>query len=72
MKTVKKDNEVNVKVFIRDHLDRVYSEKEELTRVFQLMGSTNPFTTSAISSAPMRARPILVGSRFMHSSHSPH
>lgn len=36
------------------------------------MGSTKPFTTSAMSSAPTRARPTLVGSRFMHVSQTAH
>jgi hypothetical protein len=42
------------------------------TRVFQLIGSTNPLMTSAISSAPTLARPTTVGSRFIHVSHAPH
>lgn len=46
--------------------------KGRRTRVFQLIGSTKPFTTSAMSSAPTRARPTLDGSRFMHVSQSPH
>src|SRR5882762_8914230 len=43
-----------------------------LTSVFQLIGSTKPFTTSAIISAPTLARPTMVGSRFMHVSQVAH
>lgn len=43
-----------------------------LTRVFQLIGSTKLFTTSATTSTLIFARPILVGSRFMQVSHIAH
>jgi len=41
-------------------------------RVFQLIGSTKPFTTSAINSAPTFARPTVLGSRFMQVSQMAH
>jgi hypothetical protein len=42
------------------------------TKVFQLIGSTNPLITSAISSALTLARPMVVGSRFMQVSQLEH
>lgn len=43
-----------------------------LTKVFQLIGSTKPFTTSATSSALTFALPTTAGSRFIHISHLAH
>lgn len=50
----------------------IEKRKRELTKVFQLIPSTNPFTTSAINSAPTFALPTLEGSRFIQVSQTPH
>ena len=73
MNTVRNDSDVNVNACADSCQHHLRTRRmERLASVFQLIGSTKPFTTSAISSAPTRARPTFVGSRFMHVSHTPH
>lgn len=72
MKTVKNASDVKVNIWegFSQRIGSYYSR--ERTKVFQLIGSTKPFTTSAISSAPTFARPTTVGSRFIQASQLPH
>lgn len=76
MKTVKNDSDVKVNAcawsLYQFHVYNSHETLTEFTKVFQLMGSTKPFTTSAIISAPTFARPTIVGSRLMHVSHDAH
>jgi hypothetical protein len=71
-KTVRKASEVNVNIYHRDKKPSGQIKKSCLTSVFQLIGSTNPLMTSAISSAPTFARPTTIGSRFIQVSQFAH
>ena len=86
MKTVRKVRETTVKAWswgvsirltgcgltLHESGRGVNLANRALTNVFQLMGSTKLFTTSAMSSALTRARPIFVGSRSMQVFHLAH
>lgn len=70
--TVRNAKEDRVKSYQLWSVHAIAHAKGRLTSVFQLMGSTNPLTTSASSSALTLARPMTLGSRFIHVSHAEH